>query len=137
MFQKLWSEMSFRERVWLLLSGFTGLFTSRKRVEKEMEEYQKNEAAYMDAVGKSFPTIKRVLIDERNEKMAAAIVQAEMTYGSVLAVVGDGHVDGIRAILGRSDVEVIRLEQLQQMPKAEQSAQCTSDVSFQYEVGVQ
>jgi pheromone shutdown protein TraB len=137
MFQKLWSEMSFRERIWLMISGFTGLFTSRKRVEKEMQEYQKNEAAYMEAVGENFPTIKRVLIDERNEKMAAAIMQAELTYGSIVAVVGDGHVDGIRSILGRADVEIIRLEQLQQLPKAEESAQCTSDVSFQYEVGVQ
>jgi pheromone shutdown protein TraB len=134
MFQRLWSQMSLRERVMLLVSGFTGMFTSRKRVEKEMKEYQKDEAGYMEAVGKSFPTIKRVLIDERNEKMAAAIAQAELSYGSVLAVVGDGHVEGIRSLLARRDVEIIRLDELQQLPKAEPMPQCTSDVSFQYEV---
>ncbi|MEI6796466.1 MAG: TraB domain-containing protein [Methanomassiliicoccales archaeon] len=135
MFQRLWSQMSLRERVLLMLSGFTGLFTSRKKVEKEMENFQKNEVAYMDAVGRSFPTVKRVLIDERNEKMATAILQAEMTYGSVVAIIGDGHVEGIRAIIARGDVEIIRLEALQHMQRAEPMLQCTSDVTFQYEVG--
>jgi pheromone shutdown protein TraB len=135
MFQRLWSEMSLRERVLLMLSGFAGLFTSRRKVEKEMEDFQKNEIAYMDAVGRSFPTIKRVLIDERNEKMASAILQAEMTYGSILAIIGDGHVEGIRSIIARGDVEIIRLEQLQQMPRAEPMAPCTSDITFQYDVG--
>jgi pheromone shutdown protein TraB len=134
MFQRLWSEMSFREKVMLTLSGVTGLFTSRKKVEKEMEAFQKDEAAYMEAVGKSFPALKRVLIDERNQKMASALLQAEAAFGSVVAVVGDGHVEGMRVIIGRGDVRVIRLEELQKMPKAEPMAPCTREVTFQYEV---
>ena len=94
-FNRLWLEMSFRERVILLVSSAGGLFMSRKRIDSEMENFQDNEATYLEQMGEEFPTIKRVDRTERNQTMGGRIIAAEPQYGSVVAVVGDGHIDGI------------------------------------------
>lgn len=118
-FNRLWLEMSFRERVLLLVSSLGGLFMSRKRIDSEMENFQENEATYLEQMGEEFPTIKRVLIDERNQTMGGRIIAAEAQYGNVVAVVGDGHIDGIVALINRPDVEVIRLKALRELPLRE------------------
>jgi pheromone shutdown protein TraB len=60
-----------------------------------------------------------VLIDERNQLMGGRIMTAEVQFGNVVAFVGDGHVDGITAIINRPDVEVIRLKALRELPLRE------------------
>ena len=67
LFNRLWLEMSFKERVMLMVSSAGGLLMSRKRIDNEMENFQDNEATYLEQMGEEFPTIKRVLIDERNQ----------------------------------------------------------------------
>jgi pheromone shutdown protein TraB len=134
-FNRLWLEMSFRERVLLMVSSVGGLFLSRKRIDSEMENFQENEATYLEQMGQEFPTIKRVLIDERNQTMGGRIMQAEAQYGSVVAVVGDGHIDGIVALINRPDVEVIRLKELRELPiKDTQGGSGTSEAHIQFTV---
>jgi pheromone shutdown protein TraB len=99
-----------------MVSSVGGLFMSRKRIDNEMENFQENEATYLEQMGREFPTIKRVLIDERNQLMGGRIVGAETQYGNVVAVVGDGHIDGIMALINRPDIEVIRLKALREIP---------------------
>ena len=106
--------MSFRERVLLMVASVGGLLMTRKRIDDEIENFQDNEATYLEQMGKEFPTIKRVLIDERNQIMGVRIIGAEMRFGNVVALVGDGHVDGIVALINRPDVEVIRLKTLRE-----------------------
>ncbi len=115
LFNSLIDQMPLKERVGMLLSSFGGLFMTRKRVEKELQDFQENEEQYMETLGKTFPTVKRVLIDERNEHMARNILRAEGLYGSVLAVIGDGHVEGIRRILSREDLVAYRLKDLKDL----------------------
>jgi pheromone shutdown protein TraB len=112
LFNTLIKQKPLKERVGMVLSSFGGLFMTRKRVEKELKQFQENEERNMDTLGKSFPTVKRVLIDERNEHMARNILKAEGLYGSVLAVIGDGHVEGIRRIISREDLVAYRLKDL-------------------------
>lgn len=135
LFNRLWREMSFKERVMLMVSSVGGLLMSRKRIDNEIENFQDNEAIYLDQMGKEFPTIKRVLIDERNQVMGTRIVSAEMQFGNVVAVVGDGHIDGIVALINRPDVEVIRLKALRDLPvKDVQSGSGTSEAHIQFTV---
>lgn len=119
LFNRLWVEMSFRERVMLMVASVGGLLMTRKRIDDEMDNFQDNEAIYLEQMGKEFPTIKRVLIDERNQVMGGRIMGAEMRFGNVVALVGDGHVDGIVALINRQDVEVIRLKALRDIPVKE------------------
>ncbi|MCX6650109.1 MAG: TraB domain-containing protein [Methanomassiliicoccales archaeon] len=130
LFDSLLRQMSFKERVLMFFSSFAGLFMSRKKVEKELQEFQENEGQYMDVLAKSYPTVKRVLIDERNEHMSKAILRAEGEHGSVLAVIGDGHVEGIRKLIAREDLVHYRLKDLQNLKlKAPTS---TSEASFTF-----
>ncbi|OPY33693.1 MAG: TraB family protein [Methanomassiliicoccales archaeon PtaU1.Bin124] len=137
MFNKLWRRMPFKEKIMMLLSGFTGLIISKKRVETELQRFEENEEQYLQLLGQEFPTVKQVLIDDRNVVMANRILQAEQKFGSVLAVVGDGHVEGIQRILNREDLTVVRLKDLRTMEVPEE---CISDgnceVTIRYNVEV-
>ncbi|MCE5296558.1 MAG: TraB/GumN family protein [Euryarchaeota archaeon] len=133
MFRKLWAEMPFREKVLMMFSGLTGLIISKKKVESELKKFEENEQGYLELLAKEFPTVKKVLIDDRNEVMAKRIVMAEQKYGSVLAVIGDGHVEGIQLILDRPDVSVVRLKELREMKVDDFSAgegNCEVKVSY-------
>jgi len=113
-FARLWKRMSFREKVHLLGGAFVGLFASKERVEKEMDRYEESSDQYMELLGQGFPSIKEVLIDDRNRFMANRLSELAAQHSSVLAVVGDGHVNGIASELSGSDVETIRLKDLRQ-----------------------
>ena len=139
LFGRLMSVMPVRERVLLFLSAFTGLFASRKKVEQELEKFTQNEDFYMKEFARQFPTLKRVLIDERNQIMANNLMQAEAAYGNVVAIVGDGHVEGIGQLLQGHDVRVVRLKQLFDGSYPKDSvitAPGNAEVSYQYTVDV-
>lgn len=130
MFNSLLRQMSFKEKVLMLASSFLGMFMSRRRVERELEQFQSDEEAYMGAMAESYPTVKRVLIDERNEHMSRALLKAEAEHGSVLAVIGDGHVEGIRKILAREDLVAYRLRDLRHLKL--DGARGTSEATFSF-----
>lgn len=122
MFSRLWEEMPLKEKVMLIGSAAWSFLLSKEKVEKELEEFQKNEKEYMHTFSDQFPTLKKVLIDERNEIMASRIGRAEEIYHSVVAVIGDGHIDGVARLLEGREVQMIRLRELRSMevgPKAE------------------
>lgn len=124
MFASLWKRMPIKEKVMMMVSGFIGLIVSKKRVESELQRFEENEDRYLELLAQEFPTMKQVLIDDRNTVMAGRIIKAEEKYGSVLAVVGDGHVEGIQRILNRGDISVVRLKELRGM---EMTEECLAD----------
>jgi pheromone shutdown protein TraB len=133
MFNSLWRQMPLKEKVRLFLSGFIGLFTSKDKVEKELESFQENEEAYMSAFEHHMPTLKKVLIDDRNRLMASRIEMADDRYGNVVAIIGDGHVEGIRKLLEGREVQVTRLSELRSMePLADDPEKGTGEVTFTF-----
>lgn len=114
LFKKMLKSMTLSEKFKLLLSGVGGFFVSRKRVEKELNRFEKDFDSYIEQIGEKFPTIKRVLIDERNQYMAQQLIKANEQYEKVLAVVGDGHIPGVSELLKSKEVdfETIRLREL-------------------------
>jgi pheromone shutdown protein TraB len=114
LFKKMLKSMSFSEKFKLMFSGFGGLFVSKKRVETELQKIEKDFDQIIDKIGKKFPTIKRVLIDERNMHMVQQLATADEQYGKVIAVVGDGHIPGLSTLLNNKniDFETIRLSEL-------------------------
>jgi pheromone shutdown protein TraB len=95
MFSKMLKKMSVSEKIKIMFSGIGGFFVSKKRVEKELDNIQENFDTYLNEIAKKFPTIKSVLIDERNEYMAQQLITANEKYKKVIAVVGDGHIPGL------------------------------------------
>jgi len=136
LFSQLWREMPAKERIYLMFSAMTGFFVSRSRVEKELERFEENEERYLQQIGEQFPTLKKVLIDDRNRLMAARIENAAQRYADVLAVVGDGHIEGISKLLSGADVHVYRLRELIDGAKSatagSSGANAAADVHFSY-----
>jgi len=114
MFSRMLKEMTITEKIKLIFSGFGGFFVSKKRVEKELDKIQDNFDYYMTEIGKKFPTIKRVLIDERNMYMKNRLKNASEEFEKVVAVVGDGHIPGLTKLLDKEEIEyeTIRLNEL-------------------------
>lgn len=127
-FKKMMASMSLKEKIYFIAGMIAGIFTSKKRVEKEMERYEKNEADYMDILEKNMPSVSKVLIQDRNKYMAENIKELERRYENVVAVVGDGHVPGLLKELDGEDVETVRLRQL----RNEDESRSNSDVSFSF-----
>ena len=136
-FRAVWGGMSFEERVRLLVAAIGSIFVSRRRVEKELSRFEADNAGYLEEFGHQFPHTKRVLIDERNAHMARLLREIHGTRGRVVAVIGDGHVEGLRHSLGDLPIEVIRLGDLRsgRIPPAPPSPPGGPSVTFSYDVG--
>jgi pheromone shutdown protein TraB len=137
MFRQLWVKMPLKEKVLMFLSGIVGLVASKKQVESELKRFEDNEEEYLDLMATEFPTMKKVLIDDRNEVMAQRISKAEGQYGTILAVIGDGHVEGISRILARPDMKIVRLKDLRSMTVPEECLTNGNncDVTIHYTLG--
>jgi pheromone shutdown protein TraB len=133
LFTRMWNTMPFSEKFKLLLSGFAGFFVSKKRVEQELKNYQQNFDSYIQEIGKKFPTIKRTLIDERNEFMVLKLVALHEKHQKIIACVGDGHVPGISALLLEKHIpfETIRLQELQK-PQIKETDGSSAHFSIHY-----
>lgn len=113
-FGDLWRRMSFREKVRLMGGALVGLVSSKKMVEKEIENYSNNDARYIEQMGEGFPVIKEVLIDRRNAHMARQITTLAVDHPNMVVIVGDGHVPGLVDALKGHPVETVRLKQLRE-----------------------
>jgi pheromone shutdown protein TraB len=135
-FEDLKRRLPFREKVKLLWAMVGGLFLiGGKTVDEELERYQSNDAAYLEEFGKEFPTIKRILLDERNEHMARALRELDTKYDRVVAFVGDGHAPGISRLLADIGPEVVRLRELMKdIPATPGDASNGTSVTYTYEV---
>jgi pheromone shutdown protein TraB len=133
LFIKMWKSMPFSEKFRLILSGFGGLLISKKRVEKELKNVQKNFDEYLEEIGEKFPTIKTTLIDKRNAYMVNKLSILNETYERIIACIGDGHVPGISTLLQKNDIEfeTIRLSELRDhKPKNADSTSASFSIHY-------
>jgi pheromone shutdown protein TraB len=124
-----WKTMTLKERMKFIFALITSVFIRKKRIEKELKRFEENEGYYLESFGKEFPAAKRVLIDDRNLYMAETIKKISQEHENIVAVVGDGHVEGIRSLLDLSNVEIIRLSQLR-----ETELEKTDEVTISYQI---
>lgn len=133
LFSRMLKSMSLKEKLKLMFSGVGGIFVSKKRVEKELEKFEDNFDKYLEEIGEKFPTVKRVLIDERNYYMVQQLSAANGQYKKIIAVMGDGHIPGISELLTKKEVEfeIIRLSDLRSQ-KISDSDSSTATFSMNY-----
>jgi pheromone shutdown protein TraB len=99
--------MPFKERVALLFGALVGLFVPARVVEREMDRYTEDPDQFTSEMRRASPTIARVLIDDRNEHMADRLAALRgQGYGRMAVVVGDAHLPGLSAALGRRGIPV-------------------------------
>ncbi|MGQ0536024.1 MAG: TraB/GumN family protein [Methanobacteriota archaeon] len=116
-FRRLWREMGLRERLRFVGSILFSGLASTSSVEAELSKVREDPDRYIEALGREFPTVKRVLIDERNAFMARHLQEVAARHPRIVAVVGDGHVAGLAEILRASgaEVEAVRLRELSEV----------------------
>ncbi len=103
--RQLIGALSPKERVLLLVGSIVGLVIPSRVVRKELDRYAEAPGDYVGELRAAYPGVARVLLDERNEHMAARLVEARRNgYGRVAAVVGDAHVPGLAEALRRRGV---------------------------------
>jgi pheromone shutdown protein TraB len=124
-----WQSMSKREKIKFMFALFSSIFIRKKRIEKELKRFEENDEIYLESFEKEFPAAKRVLIDDRNIHMANSIKKINQEYEDIVAVIGDGHVEGIKGLLGPLNVEVIRLSQLRR-----EEPEKVDEVTISYEI---
>ncbi len=113
-FRELWRKMTIREKFRLFFGSILGLLTTKKVLEREFEKMQSNYDSLLENLSRRFPTIKTILIDERNTFMVDRLTELTANYSTIVAIVGDGHIPGINKSLEEKGIEVetIRLKDL-------------------------
>lgn len=93
--QRAWKSLGAWEKTKFLFSSLTSILSVEDIGEEEIEKLKEKDmlTQAVEEIAKQAPTIKRVLIDERDAYMARKI--ADLKGSRVLAVVGAGHMNGI------------------------------------------
>lgn len=94
-FKRAWRKSNWWNKSKLIATIVSAVFTNEKISEEELEELKKSDVMQnmMDEMAKELPSVKEVLIDERDRYLASSIYIAEGQ--KKLAVIGAGHMGGI------------------------------------------
>ncbi|MCX7026570.1 MAG: TraB/GumN family protein [Spirochaetes bacterium] len=101
--KRAWARSNFWNKTKLLSSLVGSAFSNEKLTEEEIEKLkEQNELEQMMAeLADYLPSVKEVLIDERDRYLASKIFEAKEE--KIVAVVGAGHMEGIDRWLGKLD----------------------------------
>ncbi len=97
--RRAWRSTPFFKKSMLVSSLMLSVFDTKPVSEETLQDLKKQDVLsdMMQELGKEIPTLKTVLIDERDHYLAEKTLQAEGR--TIVSVVGAGHVEGIKAIL--------------------------------------
>jgi pheromone shutdown-related protein TraB len=111
---RVWRGLGFWEKMKLLYSSLASIFEVNELEEKDIEKLKETDmlTTAVEEMSQHAPTIKEVLIDERDAYMARKI--ADIQGKKVVAVIGAGHMKGI---LGQIDHPVEDLSHLETVPE--------------------
>ena len=114
--KRTWACTPWYRKLSLLGGLFASIFDKTEISEEELSKIKEQDAlsSMMQEFGKSFPEVKQVLIDERDQFLASKIKNA--AGQKVVAVVGAGHVKGIASII-RENKELPSEESISVIPK--------------------
>ncbi len=112
--RRAWRNTPFFRKSLLMSSLLLSIFDTTEVSEDEIRNLKKQDVLteMMKELGKEVPTLKEVLIDERDHFLAKKILDAPGTR--TVAVVGAGHVEGICRTVNHQ--EPVVLEELEYIP---------------------
>ena len=111
-FGRIWSKLTGSEKFKLLVGIIESIFDDEDISEEDLaklKEADALEAALLD-IGKQFPTVKRILVDERDQYLAQKIKTAPGK--KIVAIIGAAHAKGIEGNLD-IDVDTDRLDKVE------------------------
>jgi pheromone shutdown-related protein TraB len=101
--RRAWSALSLLDKSKLLASALVGLVEEQELTEEELRRIRQKDvlSELMNELGRVMPALRRVLIEERDGYLAQKI--RETAGKKIVAVVGAGHIVGMRAALLSND----------------------------------
>jgi pheromone shutdown-related protein TraB len=110
---RAWRGLSLWKKMKLIYASLLAIFEAEEINEKDIEKLKEKDVltTAVEEMAKYAPTIKEVLIDERDAYMARKL--ADISTGRVLAVIGAGHMHGL---VGQLDHPVEDLARLEEVP---------------------
>lgn len=112
-FMRIWRSLGFWEKAKLLTALISSMFLDEEITEEKLEELKQSDMIELalKEVGGKFPSIKKGLVDERDQYMAQSIKQAPGDV--IVAVIGAAHAPGIIRELNHTH----SLSQLDKIPE--------------------
>lgn len=111
--RRAWGALSLWQKSQLLSGVFASTFDTQEISEEQLREIRQKDvlSELMEDLGRAMPDLKRVLIDERDAYLAQKIRDSEGK--TLVAVVGAGHVAGMKAALLRdADTDIAALDEI-------------------------
>jgi pheromone shutdown-related protein TraB len=109
---RLWRSIGLWGKFKLFFQLLLSMFMDEEMSEEELEKMKSSDmlSAALEDLSVSFPDIKSILIDERDQYLAQNIKQAP--GNKVVAVLGAGHIPGVKQALLREH-DLVKLSQIQ------------------------
>ncbi len=107
-FKRIWYNLGFTEKCKLLATIIYSIFDDEEITEEDLANLKSSDMldAAMNDIAKSFPNVKRILVDERDMYLAYKIRSAKGQ--KVVAIVGAAHADGIASHITEDiDIEAL------------------------------
>ena len=94
-FKRIWYNLGLWEKCKLLATIIFSIFDDEDISEEDLDNLKKSDVldAAMNEIGKEFPNVKRILVDERDMYLAEKIRTAQGK--KIVAVIGAAHANGI------------------------------------------
>lgn len=111
--RRAWASMSLWEKASLMASGLASVGSDEEISEELLQEIKQKDvlSEMMQELGEAMPSMKEVLIDERDVYIAQKTRQADGQ--KIVSVVGAGHVEGILDILqNKPDQDLSEIEKI-------------------------
>ena len=101
--KRLWQNVGWKGKTQIVYELFSSIFFSEEITEKDLEEMKSGDMldAALNSLSESFPELKAILIDERDQYLAQKIKTAP--GNKVVAVLGAGHIPGVKKELFREN----------------------------------
>ena len=109
-FSRIWMKLGVWEKAKLLTSIITSVFDNEEISEEELAALKQADAleAALSEVGKEFPMVKKVLVDERDAFLCQKIKNAKGK--KIVAIIGAAHAKGIERNLD-NDIDLNELSE--------------------------
>ena len=113
---RIWNKTNFWTKAKLFFSSLFSIFSPEPLSEKKIEELKNSDQTQqlIESIGKFIPDVKKYLIDERDTFMAQNILDRKEK--KILAVVGAGHIFGMKKILTSGKDPICKLQELNTIP---------------------
>jgi pheromone shutdown-related protein TraB len=115
--RRAWAALSLFDKSKLLASALVGLLEEQELSEEELRRIRQKDvlSELMNELGRVMPGLRRVLIDERDGYLAQKI--RETKGQKIVAVVGAGHVAGMRAaLLSNQPIDMLEITRIPDVP---------------------